>query len=278
MNPRLRVILTSALLALCAAALYIPRLDEAPRYLVTDELFSALTAHSVATTGRDPHGTFLPLYFQMDLPKQGSPMWFQPILVYAIALAVKLLPFSEATIRLPMAIAGVVNVVLIYLVSRRLFGRELFAITAAGLLALTPAHFMYSRYAMDFQAPLPFLLGWLLCVVTYVTRADPRLLFGAGLLLGVGVYSYIAAMFFMPLYVLLTCAVLYMRRERLSRYGALAAGFLLPLVIAIPALARNPTLLYDVAVHYQPDAAAPTTSAAESFAARTTKFTFGPMN
>ncbi len=173
MNPRLRVILTSTLLALGTAALYLPRLDEAPRYLVTDELFSALTAHSVATTGRDPHGAFLPLYFQMDLPKQGSPMWFQPILVYAIALAVKVLPFSEATIRLPMAIAGVVNVVLIYLVSRQLFGRELFAMTAAGLLALTPAHFMYSRFAMDFQAPLPFLLGWLLCVVTYVKRLRP---------------------------------------------------------------------------------------------------------
>jgi 4-amino-4-deoxy-L-arabinose transferase-like glycosyltransferase len=265
-NSRFRVILTAALLGLATAALYIPRLDAAPRYLVTDELYSALTAHSVAATGRDPHGAFLPLYFQMDLPKQGRPMWFQPILVYAIAIALKVLPFSEATIRLPMAIAGVVNVVLIYLVSRQLFGRELFAIAAAGLLALTPAHFLYSRYAMDFQAPLPFLLGWLLCVALYLKRPAPRLLFAAGLLLGIGVYSYIAAAFFMPLYFLLTCVVLVMRRETLTRIGILAAGFALPLLLIIPALIRNPTLLRDVAVHYQPDAAPATTGAAESFA------------
>lgn len=252
------------LLAVMTAALYLPRLQDAPRYLVTDELFSALTAHSVAATGRDPHGAFLPLYFQMDLPKRGSPMWFQPVLVYAIALAVKVLPFSEATIRLPMAIAGVVNVVLMYLVARQLFGRELLAIGAAGLLALTPAHFMYSRYAMDFQAPLPFILGWLLCVVTYLKRPDARLLFAAGLLLGAGVYSYIAAVVLMPLYLLLTCVVLFMRRERSTRYGILAAGFILPVLLCVPALLHNPTLLHDVAVHYQPDEAPPTTDAVKS--------------
>jgi len=176
-KPRFRVLLVSTLLALGTAALYLPRLEDAPRFLVTDEVFSALTAHSVATTGRDPHGAFLPLYFQMDLPKGGRPMWFQPILVYAMATVLKVRPLSEGAIRLPMAIAGVVNVVLIYLVGRQLFGRELLAIGAAVMLALTPVHFMYSRFAMDFQAPLPFVLGWLLCVVTYVKTPNPRLLF-----------------------------------------------------------------------------------------------------
>jgi 4-amino-4-deoxy-L-arabinose transferase-like glycosyltransferase len=265
-KPRFRVLLVSTLLALGTAALYLPRLEDAPRYLVTDEVFSALTAHAVATTGRDPHGAFLPLYFQMDLPKGGRPMWFQPILVYAMATVLKVRPLSEGAIRLPMAIAGVANVVLMYLVGRQLFGRELFAIGAAVMLALTPVHFMYSRYAMDFQAPLPFVLGWLLCVVTYMKTPNPRLLFAAGLVLGVGIYSYIAAVALMPLYLLLTCIVLVLRGERASRYAILAAGFVLPVLLSIPVLFNHPTLLRDVAAHYRPDGAPATTAAADSFA------------
>src|SRR5207244_11251484 len=103
----------------------------------------------------------------------------------------------------------------------------------AVLLALTPAHFMYSRFAMDFQAPLPFLLGWLLCLLTYVKTRDGRVLFGAGLMLGAGVYSYIAAVALMPLYALLTCAVLYRRREPIERYATLAVGFILPVLLSV---------------------------------------------
>jgi 4-amino-4-deoxy-L-arabinose transferase-like glycosyltransferase len=265
-KARFRVLIVSTLLALGTAALYLPRLEDAPRYLVTDEVFSALTAHSVATTGRDPHGAFLPLYFQMDLPKGGRPMWFQPILVYAMATVLQVAPLSEGAIRLPMAIAGVVNVVLIYLVGRQLFGRELLAIAAAVMLAVTPAHFMYSRYAMDFQAPLPFVLGWLLCLVTYVKMPSARLLFAAGVVLGAGIYSYIAAVALMPLYLLLTCIVLLLRRERVSRYAILAAGFVLPVLLTIPVLLNHPTLLRDIAAHYQPDGAPATAGAADSFA------------
>jgi 4-amino-4-deoxy-L-arabinose transferase-like glycosyltransferase len=265
-HSRFRSILAPTLLALAAAALYVPRLEDAPRYLVTDELFSALTAHSVATTGRDPHGSFMPLYFQMDLPKSGRPMWFQPILIYAMALALKVRPLSEAAVRLPVAIVGIADVVLMYFVARQLFGRQRFAVAAAALLAVTPAHFVYSRYAMDFPVPLPFILAWLLCLARYLKRPDGRLLFAGGLALGIGVYSYIAAAAFMPFYALLTCIVLLMRREPVRRCAALAAGFILPVLLVLRALMRNPTLLRDVAAHYRPDGAPAATGAMESFA------------
>ena len=269
MNPEQRSgrILIPVALALGTAALYLPRLQDAPIYLVRDELFSGLAAHSVASTGRDPHGAFLPLYFQMDLLKHGSSMWFQPVLMYATTLALKALPFSEGTIRLPMAIAGVINVVLMYFVGRLLFRRELFAIAAAVLLALTPTHFMYSRFAMDFQAPLPFVLGWLLCVLAYLHRRDPRFLLAAGLLLGIGLYSYIAAVVLMPLYAVLTCVVLYVRREPVNRYSMLAAGFLLPVLLCVPFLLHHPTMVRDIAVHYQPDEVTQTTDVLGTVAA-----------
>src|SRR5438034_10917863 len=123
-------------------------------------MFFGLTAHSLASTGRDTQGRFMPLYFQSQM-RYGSEMWFQPILMYAAALSVKVSGLSEGTIRLPMALAGVVDVVLVYFIGRLLLRRELPAIAAAVLLALTPAHFIHSRVAMDFQPPLPFRLRWL---------------------------------------------------------------------------------------------------------------------
>src|SRR5204863_7486416 len=143
------------------AAVYMRRVQDTPSYLVGDELYAALTAQSIATTGRDTHGRW---------PLLRSEVWFQPLLVYSIAVALKVLPLSEGTIRVPMALFGVIDVLLMYAIGKRLFRRELFAIGAAVLLALTPAHFSDSRMALEFQTPLPFILGWLLCLLIYLDR------------------------------------------------------------------------------------------------------------
>ena len=49
-----------------------------------------------------------------------------------------------------------------FFIVRRLFKCDWLACAAAGMLAMTPAHFILSRYALDYLYPLPFLLGWLL--------------------------------------------------------------------------------------------------------------------
>ena len=136
------------------------------------------------------------------------------------------------------------------------------------LLALTPAHFMFSRLALDYQAPLPFILGWLFCVLTYCRRGQPRHLFAAGLLLGFGLYTYIAADVLMPLYALLTCIVLYTRRTPAAGgYAFLAAGFVLPAMIGGLFLLRHPTIIRDVMLRYEPGQAhvVPTLSTVQTF-------------
>jgi 4-amino-4-deoxy-L-arabinose transferase-like glycosyltransferase len=194
----------------------------------------------------------MPLYFQSQM-RYGSEMWFQPFLMYAAAASVAVFGLTEGTIRLPMALAGIVDVVLVYFIARLLFNRESVAIAAAVLMALAPAHFIHGRVAMDFQAPLPFMLAWLLCLLSYLRRSHPALLVGAGLLLGIGLYTYIAAYMLMPIYALLTFAVLYWRREPLSRYGLFAAAFIVPALCCVPFLLRHPTVLHDVFWHYERD-------------------------
>src|SRR6476620_7684370 len=150
---------TWLLLTCATAAIYLPALRNAPPFVSHDEVVYSLNAHSLASTGRDLNGRFLPMY--IEYPAQfGRPTWDQPMLIYAIAVVLKVLPFSEFTIRLPMALLAILDVLLLYFVAKILFTSEGLAAAAAVLLALTPSHFMHSRQAIDFQLSLPFILAW----------------------------------------------------------------------------------------------------------------------
>ena len=55
----------------------------------------------------------------IEYPAQfGRPTWDQPMLIYAIAVVLKVLPFSEFAIRLPMALLAILDVLLALLSSR----------------------------------------------------------------------------------------------------------------------------------------------------------------
>src|SRR5882762_7562651 len=149
------------LLVVSSALLYAHRLEFAPPHLEIDEVLIAVDAHAIATTGRDLRGELLPLYSQT-----AEHSWYQPFVIYLTTLVLTVLPLSEWAIRLPTVGIGILNIVLIYFVGRQLFESELFGIGAAALLALTPAHFIHSRYGMDYIYPLPFILAWLLCLVS----------------------------------------------------------------------------------------------------------------
>jgi 4-amino-4-deoxy-L-arabinose transferase-like glycosyltransferase len=237
-------------IASMALILYTIDLGRAPIYLHEAEIMFALHAHSIATTGRDLYGRFLPVYFQMK--PIGDNVWFQPAIVYVTALFLQVLPFAEWTVRLPSAIMGTTDVVLIYFVVKRLAGDSRAAIVASMLLALTPAHFIQSRIAMDYIYPVVFVLGWLLSLAIFVERRQPRMLFAATTLLGLGVYSYIASLIMMPLYLGLTMIVLYWAGERTLRaYATAIAGFLWPLMFLGLWVWMHPATVLETLNRYQ---------------------------
>jgi 4-amino-4-deoxy-L-arabinose transferase-like glycosyltransferase len=234
------------LLAVLAGALYIARLGDAPVYMAVDEMVFAANAHSIATTGRDYYaGRLLPLFTEYNLPyvspkgERGARVgWLPPLLSYAVALTLKVLPFSEAAIRLPTAIVGIVDVVLIFFIGRRLFKNEWLAVLAGVLLALTPSHLIHSRFAMDYLYPVPFMLGWMLCLLQFLDERRDRQLVLATLCLGAGLYSYIAGALVMPLYLLITFLVLWRGSHPRRAYVLAAGGF---------ALAALPLMVWTIA-------------------------------
>ncbi len=221
----------SALAALIGATtvVYSLWLGYSPIYMHDAEVLFALHARSIAATLRDTNGTFLPLYFHM--PSIGANVWFHPMIVYFSALFLKVLPFADWSVRFPSVVVGAIDVLLMYFVALRLFRSPAYAWIVAACLALTPAHFIHSRLEMDYLYPVPFVLGWLLCLLRFDDTEERWLIWLAGLVLGVGFYSYIAAVAFMPLYLVFTWLYLFAKYRGVRRaHVAFTAAFCLPLI------------------------------------------------
>ena len=250
MKPRRNRWLPVVALAAVTAALYGWRLGAAPIYVSPDEAIIAVDAHALATTGSDVHGRFLPLYFQVQLPGETRMGWFTPAIFYLSALVYQVLPFTEATIRVPTVILAIVDVVLIYFAGGRLFKERWLAIAAGLMLAATPAHFILGRYALDYLYPLPFVLGWLVCLLTFLdTDRVPWLVAGAAIL-GVGFFSYIAAVVMMPLYLLATWLLVSLKPRPARPIAVSAVAFAAPLLPLVPWLMRHPTAIVETVARY----------------------------
>jgi 4-amino-4-deoxy-L-arabinose transferase-like glycosyltransferase len=234
-----RTIAILASLVLVVLFVYTRKLGQVPPYLHHDEVFFAIQAQSIAATGHDTQGRWLPLYVEVY-----PGFWFLPAVVYFTAFFLRMVPASEAAFRLPTVCIALFNVVAVYFIARRLFQRVVLAVVAAGLMAFTPAHLIHARLAMDYLYPVPFLLAWLWLLLVFLEHGRASHLFWAGTCLGLGFYTYIAAAIMMPVYVMTTCAVLWARADRSGKLIAIVlAGFFWPILLSIPFHMQYPEVL-----------------------------------
>jgi 4-amino-4-deoxy-L-arabinose transferase-like glycosyltransferase len=249
------------LVLLCLAAcgwLYLHSLDASPVYLSLDEAHFGVHAHALATTGRNLNGDAWPLFIDLADPGGDQPMlpwgstWYHPWLFYAIGAVLQVLPLTEASIRLPMAVGGgVVSSALIYGVAVRLAIPWGIALVAAMMLALCPANLIISRQALDYASPMVFTAGWLWCLSSFVREPGRGWSLALGLVLGLGCYSYVTSWAMMPLYLVMSWAV-FVRTSPNAREAIVmsAVAFGVPLLLLVPWLWLHPGMLANLAAAY----------------------------
>lgn len=227
---------------------YTYKLSEVPVHLNQDELGYSINAYSIAKTGYDENGKFLPLYFW-----HLGVVWATPIIVYLTAIFLIFFPLSEEIIRLPSVMVGIIDVILIYLVAERWFRNPNLGLLAAVLLLFTPVHFIQSRILLDNLYPVPFVLLWLLFLQRFLEEKKIWLAFTTTLSLGLGIHTYHAPKFIMPIYFLATFILIFPRiKNKLKLSLILVLGFLLPLIPLFIWQSSNDTLqdlLYYVGLH-----------------------------
>ena len=238
------------------AALYLFDLARTPVYFGGDEAHFAVGAHAIATTGRNLQGDRFPLFVNLADPLGGkSQVWgdtyYQPFLFYLNALVIKVAPLSITTIRVPAAlIGGLVSPLLLFVVARRIIGHALPALVAALVLALAPTHVILSRQALDYIAPIPFLIGWLWLVDAFMRTRRTLYATMAGLVLGIGCYSYIASWGVMPMLLLLTWLLFWRAGAGVRPVVLSALAFAVPVSLAPIWIAFHPEMIRETVARY----------------------------
>lgn len=215
MKSKILVISALLLILSVASVLRFYRLGVVPYSITWDEAAVGYNGWAVANFGRDEWGNFLPLVFKSFEDDK------HPVHIYFTALSVKTFGLSEFATRLPSAVFGVLNVVLIFYLARIMLKSELTAISAATILALSPYSIHFSRFNHELQFVLFFFMSGLL-LFFYALRDKPFLLPVSALSFGVTFIAYHSAKVVVPAMVA-SLAVFYFRDLlRIKMHTALA--------------------------------------------------------
>ncbi len=165
--------------------------------------------------------------------------------MYFTAVVAVFVP-SDMAGRYAAAVIGAIDIALMFILGRLLFSGTHVAVAGALLLLVTPAHFAHARSGTEAIYAVPFVLLWLIALVTYLNGGRLRSAAVGGLVLGLGVYSQPAAPLTMGFLLAVTLAAIWATgRPRVRDLAALPLAFAAPLVPLAMWFAVNPQSYQD---------------------------------
>lgn len=208
-----------------ASVLRLWNLSSNPPGLTSDEAALGYNAYSILKTGRDEHGELLPIVFKSF----GD--WKPGLYVYLTVPFVAVLGLNELSVRLVGAISGIVAVLLIFVLAKRLFNSEKTGILAAFVLATLPWHIHFSRGAWEISLAFTLLLGGLVLFLK-------RNFYLAALLFGLTYWAYQGAKMATTVTLLGLLLVYYkdifkVNRNILLKCGAIFILLLTPIALSV---------------------------------------------
>jgi len=198
-----KVSLKLILIIILASLLRIPFLDQFPTGITIDEAGQGYSAYSILKTGKDEWGDFLPIN------PRGFGDYKPPVYMYLLVPSIALFGLTEFAVRLPSAIAGILTVIMTYLLVRDLFKNRKLALLASFFIAISPWHIYYSRLGWESNVGLMFfILGiWL-----FIKGLEKSSLMSLSVIsLGLAGMSYHSFKLLVPLIVV--CLIIIFRNE-----------------------------------------------------------------
>ena len=163
---KIKIILILIVIVALATFLRLFELAKSPPSLNWDEASIGYNAYSLWQTGRDQYGIRLPLSLKAFDNYQAA------LYAYLTAPIVGIFGLNEFNVRLVSAVSGILSVLLIYFVGKKISGRSDVGLIAAFLLAIEPYAIFFSHGAWDASLSLPlFLLAFLFLLEEYWTLA-----------------------------------------------------------------------------------------------------------
>ena len=180
-------------IVLVAIFLRFYQLGSVPAGLTNDEANKGYDAYSILLTGKDQWGALLPL---TNLKGFGD--YPPPAYHYLSLIPIGIFGLSQFSIRIISALAGVISVVVVFFLAKKLFNERV-GILSSLLFALMPWAIGLSRLALEVNLSLVFLL--LALFFGLKNKASNQLsdLIFSSFFLVLNVYTYSAFILFSPL-------------------------------------------------------------------------------
>jgi len=184
------------LVVILASFLRLYNLGTVPVSMTDDEIRETYTAYSIAHTGRDVFGNFLPVVFKID----GASTW-GPVLMYIKIPFSLFLPLNSFTARFPYALASIFSVIFFYFIVKKLFNDKI-AIVSSFALSVSVWQIQLARIVIESNISLTlYLLG---IFVYLYSKNKTRLIVLSMVVFFLAFFSYSAfKIFFLPLILIL---------------------------------------------------------------------------
>lgn len=128
------------------------KLNEVPPSVYWDEASIGYNAYSIAETGKDEWGEFLPIHFR------AFGEFKLPVYIYAAVPFIKFLGLNAFSVRLSAVLFSLGVVILTYFLARKLSGREAVGLLSSFFVSISPWFFIFSRTGYEATAGLMFYL------------------------------------------------------------------------------------------------------------------------
>jgi len=128
------------------------RLDYAPPHLSNDEIGAAYAAYSISKTLKDGSNQFLPILWA----SHGG--YGSPLAIYIPLASIVIFGNNDFAVRLPSAILGSLTIIFIGFLVKELTKNDKLALVTSFLLAVSPWHFSASRWALESNYALFFIV------------------------------------------------------------------------------------------------------------------------
>lgn len=173
-------------------------LGEVPVGFHRDEAFLGYNSYSIASTGKDMNGNFLPLHLESFIY---SPAGYS----YISAPFIKIFDLSPLSVRFASAFFGSLTIFITFLLTKLLFEkyryRNSLAIISSLMLALSPWHINLSRTATENTLVVFFVSLGTLLFLSFIKRTNYVVLFLSFVSFGLTLLIYQAPRAFLPLFI-----------------------------------------------------------------------------
>jgi len=201
------------------------QLGATPLSLTWDEVALGYNAYSIFETGKDEFGKSFPVVLR-------SFDDYKPALyTYLIIPSYKVFGLNEFSVRLPSAIMGILTLIGVYFLVKKLLRREDIALLTMLIMAISPWHIQMSRIAFESNVGLAFNVFTALFFLYGLKKYWMLIL--AAIFAGLSVHTYQSDRVFTPLLVL-GMAIIFIKPLMMVPKKYIAISIITGLLIVMP--------------------------------------------